>query len=677
MPVALSSETLVNVVTTGAQRVADMAVLENGDALVAWLDSSRSDGVYAKYRLVAADGTPTGIEKTIGGGASDVAVAGLEGGGYVVVWTNTYAGVVSVSALVVDAAGRAGHVETLYEARIEGPILERRVTDLDVIGLSDGGFAATWTGSSADSGGRINVEAALAVGGPTGALEGRIGGGVGADKATLTTPEGAVVELADGRLLLTWSTGFDQRMQLVDQAGVRLGGELIIGRSDFMGTSDFLGHNGSDLDVLASGDVAIAWVMGDTLWASVYPDEALARGDVAGRTPREPIATGPFAGSPEITALADGRFVVTWAAGGDVMARIVDADGRMAGEAFRLGDVSAGDQRGVQVVELPGGSIMAAWTDASGVGGDADAAVKVQVVWLGEAQEGSSAADSMTGGPGPDAFAGLAGADTLKGGGGDDTLAGGSGADVFVLTPDGTIDHILDFSRAAGDRLDLRDAAGAAVGDGMLILDRASGVLSWDPDSDAGPLQAVTLGAPGVESLSRGDFAEGVRPDSVRVLLGGGARTETVFDWGQERFDETVSTFDAQGRVTNYFVRNDDGTTGERWWDVQATQPWSTRAAEYDAAGTLKAYAVTYDDGHTEVFQFDVTASHAWTRMVDFYDAEGRQSVQAVAWDDGTAFERYHDTYDVHPWAYYIDNYRNGLLLNHTFYNADGSVFVG
>ena len=110
---------------------------------------------------------------------------------------------------------------------------------------------------------------------------------------------------------------------------------------------------------------------------------------------------------------------------------------------------------------------------------------------------------------------------------------------------------------------------------------------------------------------------------------------------------------------------------------MQGAQAWTTRAAEYDAKGALKAYAVTYDDGHTEVFQFDVTSSHPWTRMVDFYDALGRQTVQAVAFDDGTAFERHHDTYDVHPWAYYIDNYKDGALLNHTYYREDGSVFPG
>lgn len=415
--------------------------------------------------------------------------------------------------------------------------------------------------------------------------------------------------------------------------------------------------------------------MGGKLWVSVYPDETLSQGDATNHTPRAEIATGPFVGAPEITALGDGRFLVSWTAGGDVMARIVGADGQPVGAAFRVGDVSAGDQRGLQVVELPEGALLAAWTDASGQGGDANAGVKAQVLWLGEAQAGTAAADSMIGGASDDVFAGQGGDDTLNGGGGADTLAGGAGADVFVLTAEGGGDRILDFNGASGDRLDLRDASGAAIKEGLLILDEATGRLSWDPDSDAGALAPVELGFIGVNGFSRDDFAEGVRV-AARVVFEDGDRADTIFDWGSAAFEQATSTFDAEGRVTTYFVRNDDGSTGQRWWDVQATQPWSTRAAEYDAAGQVKAYAVSYDDGHTELFQFDTTNTQAWSRLVENYDAAGRLSVQAAAFDDGTAFERHHDTYDVEPWAYYIDNYKDGVLLNHTYYREDGSVFV-
>lgn len=251
MPVALSNETLVNTTTAGAQNVADVAVLADGSAVVAWLDDSDPNYPAGKFRVMGADGTPIGNERSLGGVVADIAVAGLEDGGYAVAWTTKDPlGGVSVFSLVIDATGRPGRVVTLQESKAEGPILGRAVRDLEVAGLSDGGFAVTWTNSSFDSSGRVSVSAVVSVNGADGQVEGGFNGYVGGDRDTLTTPEGTAAQLADGRILFTWSVGSEQRAQLLDQAGNRLGGEFVIGRSDFMGTTDFLGYDGSDIGVL-------------------------------------------------------------------------------------------------------------------------------------------------------------------------------------------------------------------------------------------------------------------------------------------------------------------------------------------------------------------------------------------------------------------------------------------
>ncbi len=93
---------------------------------------------------------------------------------------------------------------------------------------------------------------------------------------------------------------------------------------------------------------------------------------------------------------------------------------------------------------------------------------------------GGTGADSLTGGDGADSLTGAAGADTLSGGAGADTLTGGSTgiplfpdlADRFVFTGQdlrvqGQTDRITDFSRAAGDVIDLSgiDARSLIAGD--------------------------------------------------------------------------------------------------------------------------------------------------------------------------------------------------------------------
>ena len=73
---------------------------------------------------------------------------------------------------------------------------------------------------------------------------------------------------------------------------------------------------------------------------------------------------------------------------------------------------------------------------------------------------GDDGNDDLRGGAGNDLLVGGDGNDTLLGGPGLDTLIGGDGADTFQFTAlaqsaPGSVDAILDFSRAEGDEIDL------------------------------------------------------------------------------------------------------------------------------------------------------------------------------------------------------------------------------
>jgi Ca2+-binding RTX toxin-like protein len=92
---------------------------------------------------------------------------------------------------------------------------------------------------------------------------------------------------------------------------------------------------------------------------------------------------------------------------------------------------------------------------------------------------GGSGSDALIGNAGNDTLSGEAGNDVLRGGTGIDVLFGGAGADKFIFTngessasttnTTATLDSVRDFSRAQGDKIDLRFAYG----------DDDSGVLDW------------------------------------------------------------------------------------------------------------------------------------------------------------------------------------------------------
>lgn len=144
--------------------------------------------------------------------------------------------------------------------------------------------------------------------------------------------------------------------------------------------------------------------------------------------------------------------------------------------------------------------------------------------------DGNAGANRLDAGEGNDRLFGLGGNDTLIGGGGKDLLDGGLGTDrmtgglgadrfAFRSATEADGDVITDFSRAEGDRVDLRsiDADAALAGDqaftwigGAAFSDVAGqlrflgGVLEGDVNGDGGA--DFQIGLTGVTVLSAGDI---------------------------------------------------------------------------------------------------------------------------------------------------------------------------
>jgi Ca2+-binding RTX toxin-like protein len=123
--------------------------------------------------------------------------------------------------------------------------------------------------------------------------------------------------------------------------------------------------------------------------------------------------------------------------------------------------------------------------------------------------DGEGGNDVLLGGTGNDKMKGGAGNDILNGGSGQDELNGGAGADTFVFTSVsdskfGSLDSIIAFKGAEGDRIDLSALHVTAADLAISTISRASYLASIDVDHDGGYDMAFTVFSH--TALSSADF---------------------------------------------------------------------------------------------------------------------------------------------------------------------------
>ena len=403
--VARGEEFVVNSATTGDQYSPSLTALADGGFVVTWRDASGAggdaSGTSIKARLFDSTGVATGPEVLVNSETAGYQVApritALLGGGFVVTWqdgsgTGGDASVTSIKARVYDATGSAPAGEIL----INGETLGGQYTP-GITALADGGFVVSWEDTS----------------------------GIGGDAA-----------------------GSSIKARLFDSTGLAQDGELLVNSE----TAGF--EFGPSLTALAQGGFVVTWydlggTLGDALGFSLKA-RVLDGAGVAQAT--EFLVNVEAAGDqtmPGVTALADGRFVVTWkdtsglggdASGSSIKARVFDGAGGAAGAEILVNEETAGDQSFAAITALANGGFVISWQDASGMGDDTSGtAIKASLfdasgTALAPAtlHEGTAVRDMLAGTAGRDVMLGLGGRDRLAGLDGDDRLAGGAGNDRLI-----------------------------------------------------------------------------------------------------------------------------------------------------------------------------------------------------------------------------------------------------
>ncbi|HET9717348.1 MAG TPA: cadherin domain-containing protein [Pseudolabrys sp.] len=296
----------------------------NGVTVAGNLVSSASDATVQRI------GAEFLVNTTTRGGQFQPSVSMLANGNFVVTWTDTsrtggfFAD--AIRGQLFDTAGNKVGNEFLINSRADLAARKPHTT-----ALANGGFVVTFQ-SESDQGGEITAQLFDAHGG-------KVGNEIQVNSAVAGTQEAAsITTLTNGRFVITWE---DSSHQGGDTSGTAIKAQLFEADGKKLG-SEFL----------------------------VNTTTARAQNQAS------------------VTALANGRFVVTWEdasrQGGDqsvsaVKAQIFNADGSKFNGEFLVNTTTSSSQDAPQITALASGGFVVAWEDFSGRGDGSSGSIKAQI----------------------------------------------------------------------------------------------------------------------------------------------------------------------------------------------------------------------------------------------------------------------------------------------------------
>jgi Ca2+-binding RTX toxin-like protein len=554
MPIgSIAKDFIVNTTATESQFEPSITALADGRFVVTWhsLDGGDGSGTCVRARIFNADGNPAGndftLNTTMTGDQEMPSVAALANGGFVVTWSSTDAGDGSggcIRARFFDADGFATDFgnDFVVNTTATGSQSQPSATP-----LPDGRFVITWTSGDAGDGSLTCVRARI---------YGSDGKAVGGDFILNSTSTGdqiapSITALADGRFVATWhssdtgdGSGSCIRARVFNANGSPAGNDFIV-ESTTAGSQETPVVAG-----LADGRFVMTWVSADTgdgsgtcIRARVFN----ANGSAAGNDfIVDTTATGnQFHAS--VAALADGRFVVTWASAdtgdGDgtcIRARLYGVDGNAAGNDFVVNTTGQAAQVTPSVTTLPDGRFVVTWS-SSDEGDGSFACIRARVfdptVFTGTADadtwRGGNLADTITGGAGADKLFGLGGDDVISGDAGQDELSGGNGNDRLF---GGADDDLLNGNLGAdtmiggfGDDVFFVDSAVDRIIElaGQGSADRIFAFASYALSAGSA-VEILQAGGTASINLTGNAFANQLGGNSGANVLNGGAGADTM-----------------------------------------------------------------------------------------------------------------------------------------------------
>ena len=554
--------------TTGYHSEPSLTALKDGGYIVAWSDQGTSTTDYIYTQRYNASGVKVGgpalVNSVTNSAQEDPTITALANGGYVVAWqSDTFDDMSDIAVQIYNANGVKVGSESIVNTTRNGMQDSAQIT-----ALKDGGFVVSWASYGQDGSGwggylqRYNASGAK----------------VGVETRVSTTTQydqdgPTVTGLADGGIMVVWEgngTGdtsgiFGQRFKA---DGSKSGGEIRINTRVADDQTDPV------VKVLSSGNYVVTWQSapdnGDgndetDAPGDIYAQLFNAAGVKVGAETRVNTTTAGNQEEPNVTAMTDGGYLVTWAGQGTgdangIFCQLFNASGVKVGTETRINTVTTGNQLFSQVTTLADGGYVVAWEstvvngqvdvytqrfDASGnkvssLTGDASANT---LTWTSAGSviiDGGAGNDTLTGGRANDHLNGGVGNDSLNGAAGADRLIGGDGSDRYYVDNAGDVVSETNATASTGGTDSVYSFLGAyTLGDNVENLRLlATGIANGTGNSlnnvfDAGAGNNILNGGAGIDTASYAYATAAVTANLglTTVQATGGSGSDTLLNF--------------------------------------------------------------------------------------------------------------------------------------------------
>ncbi len=317
-------------------------------------------------------------------------VAALSGGGFIVIWESADqdGSALGVYGQLYAADGTTNGAEFLINTTTSGNQM-----DANVAALSNGGFIVTWESADQDGNGYGIYGQIHAADGTT------VGNEFLVNTQTIDNQfDPSTVGLSGGGFVVTWKTagaldGDGQAVygQLYASDGTTVGNEFLVN------TETSGNQMTPNVAALSGGGFVVAWESNgqDGDGHGIYGQIYAADGTTVGAEFAINTTTSDNQSDPNVAALSNGGFVVTWESnlqdggGYGIYGQHYASDGTAAGDEFLINTTTVGNQERPSTVGLSSGGFVAAW-DAAGQDGDGTG-IYAQVFDLNTVSTGSVA----------------------------------------------------------------------------------------------------------------------------------------------------------------------------------------------------------------------------------------------------------------------------------------------